>query len=201
MDLTLRNSTENIQVKDEVFGKEYNEALVHQVLASYQRRGHDGSRKQKSRAEVRGSGAKPWRQKGTGRARAGTRKSPIWQGGGVTFAARPEKRELKVNRKMYRGAMRCILSELIRQDRLSAVQELPAPDAKTKQLREQLDALEIDKVLLVDSEIDESLSKAAKNLHLVEVLDASRINPLSLIQSEHVLISVAAMRQCEEALA
>ena len=201
MDLALRNSTESIQVNDEVFGKTYNEALVHQVLTSYQHRSHDGSRKQKSRSDVRGSGAKPWRQKGTGRARAGTRKSPIWRGGGVTFAAQPKKRGLKVNRKMYRGAMCCILSELVRQERLSTIEELPNPESKTKQLNEQLSQLEIDNVLLVDSEVDESLSKAAKNLHQVEVLTADNLNPHSLMQYNHVLLSVSAVRKCEEALA
>lgn len=200
MNITLHGSTDSIEVSDAVFGSEYNEALVHQVLSTYQQRGHTGTRKQKNRSEVKGSGAKPWRQKGTGRARAGSRQSPIWQGGGVTFAARPIKRAVKLNRKMYRGAMRCILSELLRQNRLTTLASLPSPDAKTRQLKADLDELELNNVLLVDAEVADGLSRAAQNLRQVEVLDATQLNPVSLLKFDSVVFSVNGLRACESAL-
>ena len=200
MNITLLGTTDSIEVSDAVFGSDYNEALVHQVLATYQERGHTGTRKQKNRSEVKGSGAKPWRQKGTGRARAGTRKSPIWQGGGVTFAARPIKRKVKLNRKMYRGAMRCILSELLRQSRLTTIASLPSTDAKTRQLKTELDKLELSNVLLIDVDVPDSLSRAASNLHHVDVLNAAQLNPLSLLKHDRVLFSVDALRACQAAL-
>lgn len=200
MQLPLHGSSEQIEVNDGVFGSEFREALVHQVVESYIRRGHTGSRKQKNRSDVRGGGAKPWRQKGTGRARAGSRSSPIWRGGGVTFAARPEKRQIKLNRKMYRGAMRCLLSELIRQERLTAISTLPAPESKTKNLVAELEKLELSNVVLVDANVDDALLQAARNLNQVEVLSVSQLNPLSLLKCNHVLMSVDGIRQCEESL-
>lgn len=201
MQLSLHGSTEHIEVNDGVFGSEYREALVHQALSTYIRRGHTGTSKQKNRSEVRGGGAKPWRQKGTGRARAGSNNSPIWQGGGVTFAARPVKRAVKLNRKMYRGAMRCLLSELVRQERLSAISELPAPEAKTQNLSRTLENLNLSSVLLVGADIDESLTKAASNLSHVEVLSVEQLNPVVLMKCDHVLFSVDGIRRCEETLA
>ena len=201
MNLTLHGTAEDIELNDAIFGSEYREALVHQVLSSYQRRGHTGTKKQKNRSEVRGSGAKPWRQKGTGRARSGTRQSPIWTGGGVTFAARPVNRKVKLNRKMYRGAMRCILSELLRQDRLLAVSNLPAPESKTQVLKSQLKELELSNVLLVDSDVDDSLKRAARNLFNVEVASVSQLDPVSLLKFDRVLISVDGLRRCEESFA
>lgn len=201
MNVTLRDTTENIEISDGVFGSEYREALVHQVLETYIRRGHTGLRKQKNRSEVRGGGAKPWRQKGTGRARAGSRNSPIWQGGGVTFAARAVKRGVKLNRKMYRGAMRCLLSELLRQDRLTAVHELPTPESKTKNLIAALEKLELSNVLIVDVADNESLERAARNLNHVEVVNLGQLNPVNLMKCDHVLFSVDGIRRCEEALA
>ncbi len=201
MNVTLRDTTENIEISDGVFGSEYREALVHQVLETYIRRGHTGLRKQKTRSEVRGGGAKPWRQKGTGRARAGSRNSPIWQGGGVTFAARAVKRAVKLNRKMYRGAMRCLLSELLRQDRLTAVHELPTPESKTKNLIAALEKLELSNVLIVDVADNESLERAARNLNHVEVVNLGQLNPVNLMKCDHVLFSVDGIRRCEEALA
>ena len=201
MNVTLRDTAENLEVNDSVFGSEYREALVHQVVQIYIRRGHTGLRKQKTRAEVRGGGAKPWRQKGTGRARAGSRNSPIWQGGGITFAARPVKRAVKLNRKMYRGAMRCLLSELLRQERVSAVQELPKPESKTKNLVDALGALELSNVLIVGDGQDESLTRAARNLHDVDVVSVAQLDPVSLMKYDHVLFSVDGLRRCEEALA
>lgn len=201
MNLTLHGTAEDIELSDAVFGSDYREALVHQVVSTYQRRGHTGTRKQKNRSEVRGSGAKPWRQKGTGRARSGTRQSPIWTGGGVTFAARGVNRKVKMNRKMYRGAMRCILSELLRQDRLLAVPLLPSPESKTRNLKSELNKLELGNVLLVDSDVDDSLKRAAKNLINVDAIAVSQLNPLNLLKYERVLISVNGLRRCEEAFA
>ncbi|MYD43243.1 MAG: 50S ribosomal protein L4 [Gammaproteobacteria bacterium] len=200
MNISLHGSSDNIEVNDGVFGSEYREALVHQVLSTYIRRGHTGTRKQKNRADVRGGGAKPWRQKGTGRARAGSRTSPIWQGGGVTFAAQPVKRQVKLNRKMYQGAMRCLLSELVRQDRVSAVANLPATDAKTKHLVAALNELELTNVLLVDASENAALAQAARNLNQVEVLSVAQLNPVSLMKCDHVLFSVDGIRRCEESL-
>ena len=201
MNLSLRGTAESIELNDFVFGSEFREALVHQVLAIFQQRGHTGTKKQKNRSEVRGSGAKPWRQKGTGRARAGTRQSPIWTGGGVTFAARPVKRKVKMNRKMYRGAMRSILSELVRQERLLAISSLPSPESKTRKLLTKLDELDLSSVLLVDAEVDESLERAARNLYDVDVVNVSQLNPVSLLKYDHVLFSVDGLRRCEEAFA
>lgn len=201
MQLPLHDSTEQIEVNDGVFGSEYREALVHQVVESYIRRGHTGTRKQKTRADVRGGGAKPWRQKGTGRARAGSRSSPIWRGGGVIFAARPVKRQVKLNRKMYRGAMRCLLSELIRQERLVAIAELPSAEGKTQKLASELEKHSSTNLVLVDASVDDSLAQAARNLSHVEVLSVSELNPLSLMKCDQVLISVEGIRRCEEALA
>ena len=201
MNLSLQDTTENIEVNDDVFGREFKEALVHQVVNTYIRIGHTGTRKQKTRAEVRGGGAKPWRQKGTGRARAGSRNSPIWQGGGITFAARGVKRQVKLNRKMYRGAMRCLLSELLRQNRLIAVSELPSPDSKTQNLVAELKKLELSNVLLVDATINESLERAARNLNSVEVVSVAQLNPVSLMKCDTVLFSVNGLRTCEESLA
>ncbi len=201
MQLKLHGTTENIEVNDDVFGSEYQEALVHQALMSFIRNGHTGTRKQKNRSEVRGGGAKPWRQKGTGRARAGSRNSPIWRGGGVTFATRPVKRPVKLNRKMYRGAMRCLLSELVRRQRLTAISQLPATEAKTGNLKATLKELELSNALLVDAALDESLIRASRNLVKIEVMSVAQLNPVSLMSCEHALFSVAGIRRCEEALA
>ena len=201
MNLTLHGTSDSIEVSAGIFGREYKEALVHQVLTTYIRRSHTGTSKQKTRSEVRGGGAKPWRQKGTGRARAGSRSSPIWRGGGVTFAAEPGKRQVKLNRHMYRGAMRCLLSELVRQNRLITLPELPAPEFKTQNLVAELEKLPDGSVLLVDAAISESLERAARNLNHVEVATVAQLNPLSLIRCDHVLFSVTGIRHCEEALA
>ena len=200
MDLALKDREETVSLSDTVFACPYNEPLVHQVTTAYLANGHTGTKANKSRSQVRGGGRKPYRQKGTGRARAGTRSSPIWRGGGVTFAATPFHRTMKVNRKMYRRAICSILSELIRQNRLSAVSEFSLPSAKTKNLLESLKQLELENVLIVNEPLSEELELASRNLSNVGVMDAAQINPVSLIKYDAVLITVPALKQCEAAL-
>lgn len=186
-----------VELSEVAFGKEFNEALVHQVVVAYLAGGRQGTRGQKSRAEVSGGGKKPWKQKGTGRARAGSIRSPIWRGGGKTFAARPQDWEQKVNRKMYRGAMQCILSELVRQDRLVLVEEISVSAPKTKELLSKLLGFGMQNVLIVTESVDENLYLAARNLPHVEVVDAAAIDPVSLIGFEKVLMSVPAAKKLE----
>lgn len=190
-----------VEVSDATFGKEFNEALVHQVVTAYLAGARQGTRAQKNRSDVRGGGKKPWRQKGTGRARAGTIRSPIWRGGGVTFAARPQDHSQKVNRKMYRAAMRSILSELVRQERLVVVDEFAVEAPKTKQLVAKLEDLGLEKVLIVTEELDETLYLAARNIPNVDVVDAAAADPVSLVAFDKVLVTVSALRKFEEKLA
>ena len=200
MDLALKDRKETVSIADAVFACPYNESLVHQVTTAYLSNGHTGTKANKSRSQVSGGGRKPYRQKGTGRARAGTRSSPLWQGGGVTFAASPIQRKQKVNRKMYRRAMCSILSELVRQNRLSAVAEFPLTSSKTKTLLQTLKKLELDNVLIVNESSSEELELASRNLNNVEVLAATDINPVSLIKHDAVLMTVPALKKCEVAL-
>ncbi len=186
-----------VELSEVAFGREFNEALVHQVVTAYLAGGRQGSRAQKSRADVSGGGKKPFRQKGTGRARAGSIRSPIWVGGGKTFAARPQDWSQKVNRKMYRGAMQCILAELARQGRLLLVDELTVPAPKTKELLAKLNALNAPEALIVTDAVDENLYLAARNLPHVNVVDATGIDPVSLISFEHVVMTVAAAKKIE----
>jgi len=201
MNVSLAANGGNVEVSDVAFGREYNEALVHQVVVAYLAGARQGSRAQKTRSEVRGGGRKPWRQKGTGRARAGTIRSPIFRGGGRTFAAKPQDFAQKVNRKMYRGALRCILSELIRQDRLVACESFSVDAPKTKGLLDKLKALELNSVLIVGDAVDENLYLSARNLKDVEVLDVDGVDPVSLIRHDKVLITVDALKKLEELLA
>lgn len=191
---------EKISLSDETFGREYNEPLVHQSVVTYLAGARQGTVQQKTRSEVRGGGRKPWRQKGTGRARSGTIRSPIWRSGGVTFAARPQDFSKKLNKKMYRGAMQCILSELIRQDRLVVVNEFAVESHKTKDLVTKLKDYDLDNVLIVSDQIEENLYLAARNLHKVDVLDVSGLDPVSLIGFDKVLITVPALKKAEEML-
>ncbi|HSP30920.1 MAG TPA: 50S ribosomal protein L4 [Halomonas sp.] len=201
MNLNLAAGTGTVEVADATFGKEFNEALVHQVVTAYLAAGRQGTRAQKSRSDVRGGGKKPWRQKGTGRARAGTIRSPLWRSGGVTFAARPQDYTQKVNRKMYRAAMRSILSELVRQERLVAIEEFIVDAPKTKQVAAKLKELNLEKVLIVTEEVDEKLYLAARNLPHVDVVDVAAADPVSLVAFDKVLITVSALRKFEEKLA
>ncbi len=189
-----------VEVSEATFGKEYNEALVHQVVTAYLAAARQGTRAQKTRSEVSGGGAKPFRQKGTGRARAGTIRSPIWRSGGTTFAAKPQNFEQKVNKKMYRAAMRSILSELARQERLVAVEEFTVDAPKTKILVNKLNDMNLNKVLIVTSEVDTNLFLAARNIPNVEVVDVAAASPVSLVAYEKVLVTVPALRQFEEKL-
>ena len=188
----------HIEVADAAFGAAFNDALVHQVVTAFMAGARSGTRAQKTRAQVRGGGAKPWRQKGTGRARAGSSRSPIWRGGGVTFAAQPRDYAQKVNRKMYRGAMRSILSELLREDRLRLVEEIGVSSPKTRDLVARLEGLGLDDVLIVVDSSDTDLELAARNLHWVAVSEARHVNPLSLLAFSQVLMTVAACRKLEE---
>ena len=189
-----------VSVSDVAFAREYNEDLVHQVVTAYMAGARQGTRAQKTRSDVRGGGKKPWRQKGTGRARAGTIRSPIWRSGGVTFAARPQDHSQKVNRKMYRAALRSIMSELARQDRLVVVESLELEAPKTKLLVKQLGDYGLDNVLIVSAEVGENLYLAARNLHKVDVRDVDGIDPVSLIGHEKVVVTVDAVKKFEEML-
>ena len=190
-----------LSVSDAAFDREYNEDLVHQVVTSYMAGARQGTRAQKNRAAVSGGGKKPWRQKGTGRARAGTIRSPIWRSGGVTFAARPQDHSVKVNRKMYRAAISAIVSELARQGRLVVVESLDVEQPKTRLLVKQLGDYGVDNALVVAGDVDENLYLAARNLHKVDVRDVSGVDPVSLLAYDKVLVTVDAVKRIEEMLA
>ena len=195
-----KTGKEKISLSDQSFSREYNEPLVHQTVVTYMAGARQGSVKQKTRSEVRGGGRKPWRQKGTGRARAGTIRSPIWRSGGVTFAAKPQDYSKKLNKKMYRRAMQCILSELIRQNRLIVVNEFTVESHKTKDLVNKLKEFDLENVLIVSDQVQKNLYLAARNLHKVDALDVSGLDPVSLIGFEKVLITVSALKKVEEML-
>ncbi len=190
----------SVEVSEAAFGREFNEALVHQVVVAYLAGARQGTRAQKTRSEVSGGGRKPWRQKGTGRARAGTTRSPIWRKGGVTFAAKPQDHSQKVNRKMYRGALQCILSELVRQDRLVVTESFTLDTPKTKGLQTKLKALGLENVLIVTEALDENLYLSSRNLKNVDVIDLHAVDPVSLISHEKVLVTVPVLKKFEEAL-
>jgi large subunit ribosomal protein L4 len=205
MELQIKNTGDaalgQITVADEVFARPFNEPLVHQVVVAYLAGARAGTRAQKSRAQVSGGGAKPWRQKGTGRARAGSTRGPIWRGGGVTFAARPQDHSQKVNRKMYRAAMRSIFSELLRQDRLQVVDALTLPEIKTKRMIALLETLGLAdqrRVLLVSEEIDLNLYLSARNLGQVALSDVSGLDPVSLVGADAVVMTAGAVQRVGE---
>jgi len=190
----------SVDVAEAAFGVAYNEALVHQVVTAYLAGSRAGTKAQKNRAAVRGGGAKPWAQKGTGRARAGTIRSPIWVGGGRAFAAKPRKFDQKVNKKMYRAALRSMLSELIRQDRLVIVNELALETPKTKQLATKLKELDLHSVLILNEAFDENLFLAARNLPNVGICDVAAMDPVVLIRFDKVLVTLPALKLIEERL-
>jgi large subunit ribosomal protein L4 len=200
MKLKIVNGGAELQVSDTAFGQKFNEALVHQVITAYRNAGRSGTKAQLTKAEVRGGGKKPWAQKGTGQARAGSSRSPIWVGGGRAFAAKPRSFEQKVNRKMYRGAITSMLSELARTERLLVANDIPLEAPKTKLLASQLTKWELKSVLIVVEALDEKLFLAARNLPHVEVLEVSRLNPLSLASYDKVLATVGAVKMIEERL-
>ena len=195
-----QDSSDAMTVSDTAFGREFNESLIHQVVVAYLAGARAGTRAQKSRSEVRGGGRKPWKQKGTGRARSGTINSPIWRSGGVTFAAKPQDHSQKVNKKMYRGAIRSILSELVRQERLIVVESFSVEAPKTRELVGKLKDLDLTEVLIVTDSVDENLFLAARNLHKVDVRDVAAIDPVSLIGFDKILMTVEAVKQLEEML-
>ena len=200
MKLKMVNGAGELQVSEATFGREFNEALVHQVVNAYRAAGRAGTKAQKSRAEVRGGGKKPWSQKGTGQARAGSSRSPIWVGGGRTFAAKPRSFEQKVNRKMYRGAIRAVLSELARSERLVVTETLALDAPKTRLLAGQLKSWSLESVLIVVEALDERLFLAARNLPHVELIEAAALNPVSLVRHDKVLMTVGAVKMIEERL-
>jgi large subunit ribosomal protein L4 len=189
-----------VDVADSAFGAEFNEPLVHQVVNSFLAGGRAGTKAQKNRAAVRGGGAKPWRQKGTGRARAGTIRSPIWVGGGRTFAAQPRDYSQKVNKKMYRAALRSVFSELVRQDRLVVTDSIAMDAPKTKELASKLKGLGLENVLIVNEAFDEKVFLSARNLTNVGICDAAAIDPVVLMRFEKVLITLPALKLVEERL-
>ena len=189
-----------VSVSEVTFGKEFNQDLVHQAVTAYLAGARQGTKAQKNRAAVSGGGRKPWRQKGTGRARAGTIRSPIWRSGGVTFAAQPRDHAQKLNKKMYRAALRCILSELNRQERLVVVESFDIDAPKTKALVQQLAQYDLKDALIVSDQVSENLYLAARNLHKVDVRDVQGIDPVSLIRFEKVVMTVPALKKFEEML-
>lgn len=199
MELAVVKQSSGMKVSDAAFGAEFKPALVHQVVTAYLAGGRAGSKAQKTRAQVRGGGKKPWRQKGTGRARAGTIRSPLWAGGGKIFAASPRDYGQKVNRRMYRGALRSILSELLRQDRLLVIKELEVAERKTKTLLKQLDDLGVGrKGLIVTAERNLDLEYAANNVPHLDVADVAGLDPVSLVGAEKVIVTVDALKKIEE---
>jgi large subunit ribosomal protein L4 len=200
MKIKLQGKNSQVDLADASFAAAYNEPLVHQVVTAYLAGGRSGTKAQKTRAQVRGGGAKPWRQKGTGRARAGTIRSPIFTGGGRTFAAQPRDFSQKVNRKMYRGAMRSVLSELVRQERLLLTEEFGVSAPKTKELKSMLKDLKVENVLIVVEGFDANLCLAARNLVHVDVLEADSVDPVSLVGHENVVMTLAAAKLLEERL-
>jgi len=201
MKLQVQDTKKDLEVSDETFGREFNEALVHQAVVAYMAAGRAGTKAQKSRSDVSGGGAKPWKQKGSGRARAGTIRSPLWRTGGVTFAARPRDYSQKLNRKMYRAAMRTIFSELVRQERLVVVDSFAVDAPKTRDLLAKLSGLGIGNALIVTEEADVNLYLSARNLGGVDVSEVAGLDPVSLVGFEKVLITVPALKQVEEWLA
>ncbi len=204
MELKLANSQKKLDLADNIFACEFNEPLIHQIVTAYLAGGRAGTKAQKTRAEVSGGGAKPWRQKGTGRARAGTIRSPLWRTGGKVFAAKPRDYCQKVNKKMFKGALRSIFSELIRQERIMIVDAFQIDAPRTKGLLQKLQEMKItDRVLIVSESIDENLYLAARNLPHVDVRDAtaSTADPVSLVQAEKIIMTEAAIKKVGELLA
>ena len=193
-------SDKTVDLSDDAFAVEYKESLIHQVVNAYLAGGRAGTHSQKTRSEVRGGGKKPWRQKGTGRARAGTIRSPIWVGGGRAFAKKTRDYSQKVNKKMYRGAMRSILSELIRQERLIVVADMELAEPKTKLLTAKLKELEVSNALILCDALTENLALAARNLHEIDVCDSASVDPVSLVRFENVIATVAGLKLLEERL-
>ena len=200
MEVTITGSGKGISVSDAAFAKDFNESLVHQVVTAYMSGARQGTRAQKTRSEVAGGGKKPWRQKGTGRARAGTIRSPLWRSGGVTFAAKPQSFEQKVNRKMYRAAMRSIFSELVRQERLVVVDDMNVETPKTKAFTAKLSDIGVSNALILSDNVEQNLHLASRNIPHVDVRDVAGLDPVSLVAFDKVVVTVPALKKIEEML-
>ena len=200
MDIAIHNSKKKVSVSDAAFAASFNETLVHQLVVSYMASARAGTKAQKTRSQVSGGGAKPWRQKGTGRARAGTIRSPIWRSGGVTFAATPRDHSVKLNKKMYRTGMRSLVSELLRQDRLIVIDQLGVTEPKTKMMQARLEELGVSDALVLTDGLDSAVYLAARNIPNVQVMDIAIVDPVSLIKQENVVIDEAALKKLEERL-
>ncbi len=200
MKIELLSSTKNqdINISDNAFSKDFNESLVHQAVVSFMAGSRQGSSKQKTRSEVRGGGKKPYRQKGTGRARAGTIRSPLWRGGGVTFAATPRDYSKKINKKMYRAAIRSIFSELLRQGRLVAIEQPVLEKPKTKEINNFLNEFSLSKVLIITDELDINLYLSARNIPNVDIITVREINPVNLLKAQKVAVTADAFKKIEE---
>ena len=200
MKIELLSNTKNkdISISNDVFSKEFNESLIHQAVVSFLSSSRQGSAKQKNRSEVRGGGKKPYRQKGTGRARAGTIRSPLWRGGGVTFASRPRDFSKKINKKMYRAAIKSIFSELVRQNRLVAIEKPVLKKPKTKEIANFLNEFSLSKVLIITDELDMNLYLSARNIPNVDVITVREINPINLLKPQKVAVTGEALKQIEE---
>jgi len=200
MDISVHNSDKSVSVSDAAFGAEFNEALVHQLVVTYMASSRAGTKAQKNRSAVSGGGAKPWRQKGTGRARAGTIRSPLWRKGGVTFAAQPRDYSKKLNKKMYRAGLRSIVSELLRQDRLIVVEEMKLAEPKTRLMAAKMAELGVDNALVLTDGLDSDLYLAARNIPHLMVMDVAIVDPVNLVRFEKVVIDQAALKKLEERL-
>ena len=200
MKIELLSNTKNkdISISNDVFSKEFNESLIHQAVVSFMASSRQGSAKQKNRSEVRGGGKKPYRQKGTGRARAGTIRSPLWRGGGVTFASRPRDFSKKINKKMYRAAIKSIFSELVRQNRLVAIEKPVLEKPKTKEIASFLNQFSLSKVLIITDELDINLFLSARNIPNVDVITVREINPINLLKPQKVAVTSEALKQIED---
>lgn len=201
MDIQVANAESKVELNEATFGKDFNEALVHQVVTAYMAGARQGSVATKNRSAVAGGGAKPWRQKGTGRARAGTIRSPIWVGGGHTFARSTQDWSQKVNKKMYRGAMKSILSELVRQDRLVVVEDLSFEAPKTKAFLAKMKEIDVSNALIIADDVDQNLYLSARNVPHVEVSDVAGVNPVNLVAYQKVVVTVAAVKKLQEVFA
>jgi large subunit ribosomal protein L4 len=201
LQIPVLNQEKNVQVSDVVFGQDFNETLVHQLVTRYLAGARAGTKAQKTRSDVSGGGIKPWRQKGTGRARSGTTRSPLWRTGGVTFAARPRSYDQKLNKKMFRVGIRSILSELLRQDRLVIGSEVLVDTPKTKVLSAQLNAIESKKILIIVDTVDKNLALASRNIPYVHVVEAANLNPVLLVAADKIIVTPGALQQLEERLA
>ncbi|WMY96767.1 MAG: 50S ribosomal protein L4 [Arsenophonus sp.] len=201
MELVIKGEKSTLLVSETIFGHNFNNALIHQVIVAYLAGARQGTKSQKNRSEVSGSGKKPWRQKGTGRARVGSIRSPIWRSGGMTFASKPQDHIQKINKKMYRAALRSIFSELLRQNRLTVVKKFMILEPKTKLLLKKLQDMNLYKVLIITNNFDKNLFLAARNLYKVNICDVKKIDPVSLISFDNVIITVDAVKKTEEILA